>query len=255
MSKKILVTNDDGIDSKGIASLIEVAKTFGDVVVVAPDKPQSGQGHAITLVEPIRVEAYTHFNNVTAYKCSGTPVDCVKMAKSVLFKNEKIDLCVSGINHGSNASLNIIYSGTMSAAMEASLYKINSIGFSLLDYASDANFKASQHYAAILIKKMLAYEGNAGKLLNVNIPKLTTEEIKGIKMCKQGKGGWLEQFQKGEDPRGGAYYWMGGTFENHHSHPESDLWALEHSYVSVVPCQHDLTDYLTLKELNHFENI
>ncbi len=253
MSKKILVTNDDGIDSKGIAALIEVAKSFGDVLVVAPDKPQSGQGHAITLVEPIRVEPYLHFKNVTAFKCSGTPVDCVKMAKSVLFKNEKIDLCVSGINHGSNASLNIIYSGTMSAAMEASIDNINSIGFSLLDYSSNADFTASKHYASILIEKMLSYKNGHGTLLNVNIPKSDIADIQGWKICKQGKGGWIEHFQEGQDPRGGKYYWMGGTFENNKNHPDTDLWALENNFVSVVPCMHDLTDYDAMETLKSLE--
>ena len=249
MSKPlILVTNDDGIFAKGIKSLIEVAKEFGDVVIVAPDSPQSGQGHAITLNTPIRLQEVKEYE-VPAYSCSGTPVDCVKLAKNVVLNNRKPDLCVSGINHGSNASINIIYSGTMSAAMEASLEGIPSIGFSYLDFDADADFEACKKVAQTLIKKILANPPKDKLLLNVNIPKIPYEEIKGIKVCRQSKGNWTEEFVEGKDPRGKSYYWMTGEFYSEESATDTDIWALHNGYVSVVPSQHDLTDYKQLDKL------
>lgn len=252
MSKPlILVTNDDGIESKGIRSLIEVAQKFGEVVVVAPDSPQSGQGHAITLTSPIRISKRDIFPNIEAYECSGTPVDAVKLAKNILLKDRTIDLCVSGVNHGSNASLNIIYSGTMSAAMEASIEGINAIGFSLLDYSRDADFTSSKIYAEQLITSMLAYKGKGGQLWNVNIPKLSPDEIKGVKFCKQGIGGWKEDFKISEDPRGDTYYWLAGSFVDNDNAIDTDLWALENGYISVVPSHHDLTDYDAIKTFSY----
>jgi len=162
----ILVTNDDGMFAPGIKALVEVAKQYGEVVVVAPDSPQSGQGHAITLSQPLRLQQVDVFEGIDAYECSGTPVDCVKLAKSIVLKDRNIDLCVSGINHGSNASINIIYSGTMSAAMEASIEGIPSIGFSFLEYSFDADFSAPKHYANIIIKRTLEHGLGEAQLLN-----------------------------------------------------------------------------------------
>jgi len=256
MSKPlILVTNDDGIESKGIRSLIEVAQKFGEVVVVAPDSPQSGQGHAITLTSPIRILERNIFKDIKAYECTGTPVDSVKLAKNILLKDRTIDLCVSGINHGSNASLNIIYSGTMSAAMEASIEGINAIGFSLLDYSRDADFDASKIFAEKLITSMLDHKGAGGQLWNVNIPKLNKEQIKGIKFCKQGIGGWKEDFKISKDPRGDTYYWLAGAFEEKDNAIDTDLWALENGYVSVVPSHHDLTDYQAIKTFTYLNTL
>lgn len=256
MSKPlILVTNDDGIESKGIKSLIEVAQKFGEVVVVAPDRPQSGQGHAITLTSPIRLSKRNIFGNIEAYECSGTPVDSVKLAKNILLKDRKIDLCVSGINHGSNASLNIIYSGTMSAAMEASIEGINAIGFSLLDYSKNADFDGTKVFAEKLIKSMLDYKGPGGQLWNVNIPPLSTAKIKGIKFCKQGIGGWKEDFKISEDPRGNTYYWLAGKFEDKDNSEDTDLWALENDYISVVPSHHDLTDYDAIETFSYLNTL
>ncbi len=256
MSKPlILVTNDDGIESKGISSLIEVAKQYGEVIVVAPDSPQSGQGHAITLTSPIRLRPREIFKDIEAYECNGTPVDCVKLAKNILLKNRTIDLCVSGVNHGSNASLNIIYSGTMSAAMEASIDGINAIGFSLLDYAKNADFEASKIFAERLIPIMLDFKGTKGQLWNVNIPKLPADEIKGVKFCKQGIGGWKEDFKIAEDPRGEKYYWLAGSFVKNENASDTDLWALDNGYVSVVPSQHDLTDYNGIKTFSYLNEL
>lgn len=251
---KILVTNDDGIVSPGIKALVQVAQEFGDILVVAPDSPQSGQGHAITITEPLRLRKVDPFNGIEAYECSGTPVDCVKLAKNVLLKNETIDLCVSGINHGSNASINIIYSGTMSAAMEASLEGIKSVGFSLLDYSFEADFEGSKYYARKIIKNMLELNNSSNLLLNVNIPKLPLKEIKGMRVCKQGEGVWHEEFMESQDPRGESYYWLTGRFNYDSSNENSDLHALEQGYISIVPSHHDLTDYKSIDVIKHFEN-
>lgn len=247
----ILVTNDDGIDAPGIKALVEVARDFGEVVVVAPDKPQSGQGHAITINQPLRLRKQMHLENIESYACSGTPVDCVKLAKNVLFKNKNIRICLSGINHGSNASINIIYSGTMSAAMEASLEGIDSIGFSLCDYSFDADFTAAKYYAKIIIQNVLCHGLQDCNLLNVNIPKGSLDDVQGIKVCRQGEGRWVEEFQRGFDPRGEAYYWLTGKFEIMEDDPESDLSALKQGYVSVVPSGHDLTKYQAISSLGY----
>ena len=249
----ILVTNDDGIVAPGIKNLIEIAMQYGEVVVVAPDKPQSGQGHAITINEPIRLRKVELFDGVEAYECSGTPVDCVKLAKNVLLKNRTIDLCVSGINHGSNASINIIYSGTMSAAMEASLEGINSIGFSLCDYSWNADFTASRHYVGVIIESVLQNGLYRCKLLNVNIPSGPVEDLKGIKVCRQAEGSWVEEFQEGKDPRGQSYYWLTGKFVNADSNPNNDVANLEDGYVTVVPSGHDLTIYDAIEAMRFLE--
>ncbi len=250
---KILVTNDDGIIAPGIRALVEVAKRLGDVLVVAPDSPQSGQGHAITITEPLRLKKVNAFEGVEAYECSGTPVDCVKLAKNVLVKSENIDLCVSGINHGSNASINIIYSGTMSAAMEACLEGIKSIGFSLLDYSFEADFSAAKYYAEKIITSILNHKGDSDLLLNVNIPKLPLNEIKGMRVCEQGQGVWEEKFQESEDPRGEKYYWLTGHFRDGTFGEKSDLFALKNGYVSIVPSQYNLTDYKVMENIKYFE--
>ena len=250
---RILVTNDDGINAPGIKALVDIAKQYGDPFVVAPDSPQSGQGHAITITKPLFLKKVDVFEGIEAYECSGTPADCVKLAKNVLLKDDTIDLCVSGINHGSNASINIIYCGTMSAAMEASLEGIRSIGFSLLDFSFEADFSASKHFGSMIIEKMLAYNSKKNILLNVNIPKLPTKEIKGIKICEQGEGVWTEDFKESQDPRGQKYYWLTGSFDADLENTKSDLWALRNGYVSIVPSQHNLTDYESMDSLKNFE--
>ena len=251
----ILVTNDDGIVAPGIKALVEVVKEFGEVVVVAPDSPQSGKGHAITLDQPLRMRKVDMFADVVSYECDGTPADCVKMAKNVLLRGRTIDLCVSGINHGSNASINILYSGTMSAAMEASLENIASIGFSLMDFTFEADFTGAQKVARSIIKNILKEGLRGTKLLNVNIPKLTSDEIKGIKVCTQASGMWIEDFQKGEDPRGEEYYWLSGKFVVDEDHKDTDIYWLKQGYASVVPSQHDLTHYKAIAGLGYLEDL
>jgi 5'-nucleotidase len=249
----ILVVNDDGIFAPGIRALVEVVSVLGDVVVVAPDSPQSAKGHALTISDPLRInqdkKIFTDFKNVVAYECSGTPVDCVKLAKHVVLKDREIDLCVSGINHGSNASINILYSGTLSAAMEASLEGISSIGFSLLDFSFDANFEPCKPYIQKLCRFMLKNKPKT-TLLNVNFPKLAFEDIKGLKVCRQANARWVEEFQENKDPIGRPYYWLTGKFHNHEPEAtDTDIWALENGYISVVPSFHDLTNYKGIKEL------
>lgn len=244
----ILVTNDDGITSKGIRTLVEIAQKIGEVVVVAPDSPQSGMGHAITIHDPLRLKKVEIFDGVESYECSGTPVDCVKLAKYIILKGREPDLCVSGINHGSNVAINILYSGTMSAAMEASLEGIDSIGFSLLDFEADADFEPGRKWIEQLMRTVLKKGLKGGKLLNVNIPKLPAEEIKGLKVCRQSNSRWVEDFQENTDPMGQKYYWLTGTFVTKDNGADTDVWALENGYISVVPSSHDLTDYESVKD-------
>jgi 5'-nucleotidase len=245
----ILVTNDDGITSPGIKNLIEAAKGLGKVVVVAPDKAQSGMGHAITIGNPLRMDKVDMFGDVEAWQTSGTPVDCVKLAVDKIL-HRKPDLCISGINHGANHSINVIYSGTMSAAMEASIESIPSIGFSLLDYRFDADFTAAQFYANKIIKTVLANKLDKHLLLNVNIPSVPKKEIKGIKICKQAYAKYKEEFDERLDPHGKKYYWLTGEFINFDKAEDTDVWALQNNYISVVPVQFDLTNYKLKKLLD-----
>ncbi|WP_290701663.1 5'/3'-nucleotidase SurE [Lacinutrix sp.] len=246
----ILVTNDDGITAPGIHALVNVMKTIGDVVVVAPDSPQSGMGHAITLDSTLHIEKiHIETGDYDAYSCSGTPADCVKIAVNEIL-DRRPDLVVSGINHGSNSSINVIYSGTMSAAIEAGIEGIPAIGFSLLDYSWNANFEYSKPYIKTIVKNVLNEELSEGIVLNVNIPNLEQNTIKGIKICRQAKANWKEKFDKRKTPQGKDYYWLTGTFVNYDKGEDTDEWALKNGYVSVVPVQFDLTAYNAIKQLN-----
>ncbi len=248
----ILVTNDDSISAPGIKALCEVAKTFGNVVVVAPDKPQSGMGHAITINQMIRVNKTNYHSITEEYAISGTPVDCVKMAVNYLMPR-KPDLIVSGVNHGSNASVNVIYSGTMSAAVEGAMEGIPSIGFSLLDYSIEADFEPSKFYLKKIIQKVLSTGLPEGVCLNVNIPKLPLDLLRGIKVCRQANGNWVETFEERQDPYGKPYYWLAGEFTNFEPDAtDTDLFALENGFVSVVPIQFDLTAHQNLKTVQSF---
>jgi 5'-nucleotidase len=244
----ILVVNDDGITAKGIRCLVESVADMGRIIVVAPDKPQSAMGHAITINQPLRLTKVNIFGDIEAYTCSGTPVDCVKLAIDKVL-HRKPDLCLSGINHGSNASINVIYSGTMSAAMEASLDKIPAVGFSSMGYGEDTDMSAAQIYVRKIVHVVLQKGIPGFQLLNVNIPVLPYEQIKGIKVCHQAKAKWEENYEERRDPQGRRYYWLSGNFEEEQHEENSDLWALKNNYVSVVPVQHDLTDYNSLPVL------
>ncbi|MEZ4907393.1 MAG: 5'/3'-nucleotidase SurE [Saprospiraceae bacterium] len=232
-----------------------MAAKLGDVVVVAPDKPQSAQGHAVTMHKPLRLKKVDAGLGVETWECSGTPADTVKLAKDVILKDKKVDLVLSGINHGSNASINIIYSGTMSAATEGALEGYKSIGFSLENFSHDADFTAAKIYAEKIIKIALSSNDYDKFLLNVNIPNLPVESIKGIKICRQAKGKWVEEFVSAVDPMGIPYYWMTGKFENEEPEAEdTDLWALKNGFVSIVPSTFDLTDYKLIDKIHFFEN-
>jgi len=252
MNKKplILVTNDDGINAPGIRTLIYVMNAIGDVVVVAPDSPQSGMGHAITLNATLYSKD-VQFNDgpQKEYSCSGTPADCVKLALRELLDRTP-DLCVSGINHGSNSSINVIYSGTMSAAIEAGIEGVPAIGFSLLDYSWDANFQHCKTFVRTITKKVLEHGLPKGVILNVNIPNMPEKKIKGIKVCRQAKANWIEKFDKRKTPQGRDYYWLTGEFVNLDGGEDTDEWALENGYVSLMPVQFDLTAHHFIKDLN-----
>jgi len=238
----ILITNDDGVTAPGIMNLVEAVKDLGKVVVVAPDKPQSGMGHAITIGQPLRLQKVNMFGDIEAYACTGTPVDCVKLAVDKVL-HRKPDVCLSGINHGANHSINVIYSGTMSAAVEAAIESIPSAGFSLLDYSIDADFTGARQYARMVVKKLLATKVDKHTVLNVNIPALPPELLKGFKICRQAYAKYEEDFVERQDPHGKMYYWLTGEFVNFDEGTDTDVWALANGYVSIVPVQFDLTHY------------
>ena len=249
----ILVTNDDGITAPGIRALIDIMNEIGHVCVVAPDSPQSGMGHAITVNNTLYCDKVIIDKNAPQkeYSCSGTPVDCVKLAtREILTK--KPDLCVSGINHGSNSAINVIYSGTMSAAVEAGIEGIPAIGFSLLDYAMDADFEPGKEFIRKIVLNVLKNGLPKGVVLNVNIPKLKKNEIKGIKICRQANAHWFEEFDKRKNPMGREYYWLSGKFINEDKGEDTDEWALQSGYISVVPTQFDLTAHHYIQELNNW---
>ena len=246
----ILITNDDGVSAPGIRALISVMSELGDVIVVAPDSPQSAMGHAITTNSTLYLNKISNVNDpIQEYSCSGTPVDCVKLAVNEILKR-KPDLCVSGINHGSNSSINVIYSGTMSAAVEAGIEGIPAIGFSLMDFNWNANFEPIKNFVRKIALEVLKNGLPDGVVLNVNFPKLEEKEIKGIRICRQAKARWMEKFDKRKTPQGRDYYWLTGEFVNQDKGEDTDEWALENNYISVVPVHFDLTAHYTIQQLN-----
>jgi 5'/3'-nucleotidase len=246
----ILVTNDDSIVAPGIRALIAVMKEIGEVIVVAPDSPQSAMGHAITINNTLHLEKVTIDKELeNEYSCSGTPVDCVKIAVHEILKR-KPDLCVSGINHGSNSSINVIYSGTMSAAVEAGIEGIPAIGFSLLDFSWNADFEAAKPYVKKIALEVLEKGLPDGVVLNVNLPKTN---IKGVKICRQAKAVWEERFDKRTNPQGKEYYWLTGEFVNLDKGEDTDEWALLNEYISIVPVQFDLTAHHAIQQLNTWD--
>ena len=246
----ILITNDDGITAPGIRALISVMKEIGDIIVVAPDKPQSATGHSITINNTLYLNEISDKDaDFRELSCSGTPVDCVKLAVTEILKR-KPDLCVSGINHGSNSSINVIYSGTMSAAVEAGIEGIPAIGFSLLDYSWNADFSQCKKFIKKIALEVLEKGLPDGVVLNVNIPKLQEKEIKGIRICRQAKAVWQEKFDKRQTPQGRDYYWLTGEFVNHDKGDDTDEWALENGFISMVPVQFDMTAHYAMQQLN-----
>ena len=247
----ILVTNDDGYDSRGMEAAVEVARTFGRVVVVAPETTQSGMSQAITMYSPLYLRSVCEEEGLAVYAFSGTPVDCVKMAFDCLLRDERVDLVLSGINHGSNSAVNVLYSGTMGAAIEGSFYGCPAVGLSLDDHAADADFEAAVVYGRRIVGAVLDRGAELPLCLNVNVPKGRPGEVRGVRLCRQNRGFWREEFFRREDPRGRPYFWLTGEFVNGEpGATDTDEWALAHGYVSVVPVQADLTDYRQLKRLD-----
>ena len=246
----ILVTNDDGYDSKGLAAAVEVARGFGRVVVVAPETTQSGMSQAITMYNPLYLRCVRKEEGLEVYAFSGTPVDCVKMAFDYLLREERVDLVISGINHGSNSAVNVLYSGTMGAAIEGSFYGCPAVGLSLDDHGEDADFEAAVAYGRRIVGSVLENRIELPLCLNVNVPVGRPDELRGIRLCRQNRGFWREEFYRHEDPRDREYFWLTGAFVNEEPEAQdTDEWALSHGYVSVVPVQVDLTDYRQLGAL------
>lgn len=249
----IFVTNDDGYTSKGFRAAVNLAREFGDVIAIAPDRVQSGMSQAITITAPLFLRKVEEGEGLTIYAFSGTPVDCSKIAFDHLLRETKVDLVLSGINHGSNAAINVMYSGTMGAAIEGSLYGVPSIGLSIDDHDADADFEGAVEYGRVVVGQVLEAQDRLPRplCLNVNVPRCAASEIQGIRLCRQTRGFWREEFYKRTDPHGRDYYWLTGAFQNIEPEAEdTDEWALAHRYVSVVPVQTDMTDYRQLKALD-----
>jgi len=253
MSKPlILISNDDGITSPGIRVLVEVMASLGEVIVVAPDSPQSGMGHAITIGDTLRLTETDIFKDlgVEAHKCSGTPADCIKIAKHHLLKERSPDLVVSGVNHGSNLAISVLYSGTMSAAIEGAIEGYPAIGFSLCDFSYEADFSHATDLMRKIAQNVLDKGLSKGIALSVNIPPKQNEDLKGIKICRQANAHWEEEFDHRRDPYGRPYFWLQGNFVNNDKGEDTDVWAVDHNYISIVPCQYDLTAHHAISQLN-----
>ena len=257
MSKKadrlFLITNDDGINARGLQALIGIARPYGRLFVIAPEEGQSGMSHAITVKYPIRIQKISEEEDMVVYSSNGTPVDCVKLALSKLL-DRKPDMILSGVNHGSNSSTSVIYSGTMAAAIEGCINEVPAIGFSILDYSPDAEFSSIQKYAQRVLEKALEKGLPGGICLNVNFPVNTYQKIRGIRVCRQNKGVWREEFDHRRDPQNRDYFWLTGEFHNLEPGAlDTDEWALENNYVSVVPTHVDLTAYNALDQLRDWD--
>jgi len=251
----ILVTNDDGIFAPGIKKLISIARKIGDIVVVAPDQSRSGQSHSVSVEKPLTLKQIHKEQGFEEYSCNGTPVDAVKFGELIVM-DKTPDIVLSGINHGSNASINVIYSGTMAAAIEACIDGIPSIGFSLMDYSSKADFSAVDEFVEAIVLDVLENGLEKGVCLNVNIPAVEKEEIKGVKICTQAKGKWKEFLDLRNNEEHGEHYWLTGIFENGDLREDTDSWALAHNFISIVPIQFDLTAYPSIEKMkNRFNNV
>ena len=247
----ILITNDDGLYAGGLRTLLEVMEEFGKVVLVSTLESMSGMSQALTVKTPLRVKLLEDTDKRMIYTCNGTPTDIVKLAINQLLER-KPDLVVSGINHGANASVSVLYSGTMAAAIEGCLYGIDSVGFSLNNFSQSADFSGCKEYIRSVIKYVRANPLPPNICLNVNVPSVPEKEIKGIRICRQSRGNWKEEFEKRKDPMGKTYYWLTGLFHNHEpDSTDTDEWAIAHNYVSIVPVSTDMTAHAyidTLKE-------
>ncbi len=248
----ILVVNDDGYFAPGIRTLIEVVKPLGKVIVVAPDKSQSGMGHAVTISHPLRIHEICKEENYQEYSCNGTPVDCVKIGQKVILR-QKPDLIVSGINHGSNSSVNVLYSGTMAGVLEGAMENIPAIGFSLADHSLHAEFNHCVPYIKTIVQHVLKHGLPAGTCLNVNFPQKNSEPIRGVKICRQANAFWDEGFDERKDPQQRDYFWLRGSFVVKDTGSDTDEWALANNYVSIVPTQIDLTAHHLIEILSKWD--
>ena len=247
----IFVTNDDSYASKGFEAAVSLARRFGEVVAVAPMTPQSGKSQAFTIYDPLYIKTIREEEGLRIYALSGTPVDCVKIAFDHIIADRRVDLVLSGINHGSNAAVNVLYSGTMGAAIEGSFYGCPSVGLSLTDHDPDADFEASVLWGERIVEALLEGDWSRHMCLNVNVPVGRPEEIRGLKLCRQARGFWRETFLSRRDPHGREYFWLQGAFSNHEPEAEdTDERALADMYVSVVPVQVDMTDYRRMAEVD-----
>ncbi len=253
--KLILVTNDDGFNARGIQSIIDVVRPYGKVVVVAPDRSQSGKSHAVTLAEPLFLNKITEEKDYQLFACSGSPADCVKIALHEVL-DRMPDMVVSGINHGSNAAINAIYSGTVAGATEGAFHGIPSLAFSLTNHSPNADFSAAKVFCKKIFEKTLSDGLPAGISLNVNIPDIPLEEIKGMKTCRMTNGRWVEEFEHRVSPHKRNYYWLTGEFKNAEPNAEdTDEWLLDNGYVSIVPIRSDLTAYDVMKQMGKFDEM
>lgn len=248
----ILVTNDDGITAPGIRKLINIMHTLGEVVVVAPDKPQSGMGHAVTVTSSLMIRQVENENRHQEFSCNGTSVDCVKMGIKIVL-GRKPDLVVSGINHGNNASVNVLYSGTMAAALEAAIEDVPAIGYSLNNYSIEASFEGFDNYIKAIATQVLSKGLPPATCLNVNIPDVDPSKIRGVKIARQGRGFWHEKYDKRVDPFKRNYYWLTGVFENMEDEDDTDIWALKNNYIAVVPVHVDMTSYQAIESLKTWD--
>lgn len=248
MRPLILITNDDGYAAKGLQALVGIAQEFGDILVMAPEGNSSGKSHSITTSQPLRVKEIKHQDNLDIYACNGTPVDCVKLGTEH-FCSRKPALVLSGINHGSNSSINVLYSGTMGGVLEGSALGIDAIGFSLLNHSPEADFTPSLPYVRRIIAYTLEHGLPTNVSLNVNIPRLEADQIRGIRICHEAKAMWLDSYEKRIDPIGRPYWWLTGKFVCDNPPDTSDEWALQHGYISVVPTTTDFTDYSAIDRL------
>lgn len=245
----ILISNDDGVHAKGLKTLIDAVKPYGDIFVVAPEKGESGMSHAITIKNPLRLNKLTEEDGLTIYSCSGTPVDSVKLALDKLI-DRKPDLLLSGINHGSNASVSVIYSGTLGAAREGCINGIPSVGFSITDHDKNADFNGAVEYVKTIVEDVLKNGLDKDTFLNVNVPAIPKNKIKGIKVTSQTNGVWKQEYEERTDPHGGTYYWLTGFFDNYEKdNRETDEWALDNNYVALVPIKINTTEYSSIENL------
>jgi 5'-nucleotidase len=249
----ILVVNDDGINAKGIRALGDIAQQVGRVVMIAPNNGRSGMSHAITFAIPLRLRQLHRSENFEIYKTSGTPVDAVKLALHHILKDQQVDLLISGINQGANTSISVIYSATVAAAIEGCLLGVPSVAFSVANYNSKYDFGSAKKAIKQIIQAVLEKGIPPHTCLNVNIPNVAAEEIKGIKITRQALNYWKEEMEARVYPADSPYFWMGGKLEERDKGRDTDQWAINHNYISIHPIRVDWTDYNMIQKLKQWK--